>query len=99
MFLSSASWNPLILICFAIFLDLMLMIAEFFGVKKGKDCAYLWLACNILCNLGLIVFIFFPEFLISIMFCSLAIVFVLGVEIYLHYKEVALRREKRKVLE
>ena len=99
MILSAASWNPLVLICFAIFLDFTLMIAEFLETKKGKDFAYLWLTNNILCNLGLLVLVFVPDFLIAIVFCSLAVLFVVVTEIYLHFKEIALIKNQLKVNE
>jgi len=87
--LSLAYINPLYIFMSIIFLDLCLLFIEFILKKDKKVTPKLWLFNNIMIDAALCLMMLGPYSLISVFIASACIVFVLGIDIYIMFKEHA----------
>ena len=85
--LSLCHLSPVYLIASTLFIDLILIVVEYKLCIYSQVFMKSWIIANICANIALVLVVFAPTVIISLLFVSLFVVGALGLECYMHYKE------------
>ena len=85
--LSLSHWSPVYLIAATLFVDVILIIVEYKLCIYSQVFMKSWIIAQICANVALVLVVFAPTVIISLLFVTLFIVASLVLESYMHYKE------------
>jgi len=85
--LSLCHWSPVYLIAATLFVDVILIIVEYKLCIYSQVFMKSWIIANLCANVALVLVVFAPTVIISLLFVTLFIVVSLVLESYMHYKE------------
>lgn len=85
--LSLCHWSPVYLIASTLFIDVILIIIEYKLCIYSRVFKISWALANICANIALVLVVFAPTVIISLLFVTLFVVGALAMEGYMHYKE------------
>ena len=85
--LSLGHINPIYAVSVCATLDVCLTIIQFYLIKKKNQFTHFFILVHVLSTICLVLMIFLPERLTSLVLTGIFLLFCLGLEIYLHIKE------------